>query len=194
MVGHGNIIPYSGSVPPHPYSPYCNCLNCVTWARQQSAMLQQQAMQQQQYECLLASPYSSPIVANSNPPIESSPPIISDLITYRCWNINRHGLLTSVYMPNVVWLPHQPFEAPDINNTSTGIHSFKSLSDAYSYPAEVVGAVQIWGEVIEHEKGYRSRFAKINSIISVNKDLHFNIRNWNANRKILKYLQDTYLN
>lgn len=187
MVSHGNIIPYSGSVPPHPYSPYCNCLNCVTWARQQSAMLQQQAMQQQQYERF---------VANSNPPIESSPPIISDLITYRCWNINRHGLLTSVYMSNVVWLPHQPLEAPDINNTSTGIHSFKSLSDAYSYPAEVVGAVQIWGEVIEHEKGYRSQFAKIHSILSVAKDHSFSsrLKDWSMNKRVLKHLQNTYLN
>lgn len=147
----------------------------------------------QQLQLRVYTLYGTSLSSPPPSPIESAPPIISDLITYRCWNINRHGLLTSVYMSSIVWIPHEPLEAPDINDTSTGIHSFKSLSDAYSYPAEVVGSIQIWGEVIEHEKGFRSQFAKVNSIISVNKDPGFNIRNWNASRKLLKHLQNTYL-
>lgn len=128
--------------------------------------------------------------------LPESPPIISDLITYRCWNINRYELLTSPFIAGTVWFPHQTFEAHNINDDlyGGGIYSFKSLSSAYAYhPATVVGSVQIWGQVIEHEKGYRSQFAKIHSIISVAKEDKFSIKNWIANRQLLKFLRSRYL-
>ena len=60
-----------------------------------------------------------------------------------------------------------------------GVHAFKEMADTLEYlkimqygfywssitvGCFVLGTVQLWGEVIEHERGYRASFAKIKSL------------------------------
>lgn len=60
-----------------------------------------------------------------------------------------------------------------------GVHAFKEIADTREYlkilqygfswantstGCFVLGTVQLWGEVVEHERGYRASFAKIKSL------------------------------
>jgi hypothetical protein len=70
-------------------------------------------------------------------------------------------------MRDYVWLPDKPASG-DVK--THGIYSFRHVircRDEYSYNAHGIllfGKVKIWGEVVEHEQGYRSEFGKIISL------------------------------
>jgi len=97
-----------------------------------------------------------------------------EIIAYRAWRVItptlfRRGddLLHSVYFRDYVWLSDEP-ACGDVK--THGIYSFRDAVRSkaeYSYNAHGVllfGKVKIWGEVVEHEAGYRSQFGKIASI------------------------------
>ena len=97
-----------------------------------------------------------------------------EIVAYRAWRVIVPGLfrrgddlLHSVLMRDYVWLPDAPASG-DI--TTHGIYSFhhviRSVAE-YSYNVHgtlLFGKVKIWGEVVEHERGYRSEFGKIISL------------------------------
>lgn len=65
-----------------------------------------------------------------------------------------------------IWLP---FEIMEGDVDQHGIHCFKHpayVGDTFGdgYGPRVGGSIEIWGEVIEHEKGYRAQFARIVSL------------------------------
>ena len=67
-----------------------------------------------------------------------------------------------------MWHPEQPASG-DVR--FHGIYSFKYVIDSrkqYGYPTTpgifLFGSVKIWGEIVEHEEGYRSEFARIVSL------------------------------
>ena len=70
-------------------------------------------------------------------------------------------------MRDYIWLPDQPASG-DVKKH--GVYSFRHVIrsiEEYSYNTRGVllfGKVKIWGEVIEHEAGYRSQFGKIISL------------------------------
>jgi hypothetical protein len=89
---------------------------------------------------------------------------------YRCWYLGDDGFLKSVYMDHIVWRPGQPMEG-DPNQSMQGVHAFKTRLGACQYMGDeladtriVSGTVDLWGEVREHERGYRAQYAKIVSI------------------------------
>jgi hypothetical protein len=97
-----------------------------------------------------------------------------EIIAYRAWRVisaglfrSRDELLHSVYMRDYVWLPGEPASG-DVK--THGIYSFRHAirsKQDYSYNAYGVllfGKIKIWGEVVEHEAGYRSEFGKIISL------------------------------
>ena len=98
-----------------------------------------------------------------------------EIIAYRAWrvilpSVFRDGddRLHSVYMRDYVWHPDEPASG-DVR--THGIYSFRDAvrsREEYPYYAHdgplLFGGVKIWGEVIEHEAGYRSEFAKILSL------------------------------
>jgi hypothetical protein len=97
-----------------------------------------------------------------------------EIIAYRAWRVispglfrGRDELLHSVYMRDYVWLPDQPASG-DVK--THGIYSFRDVIQSkqdYSYNANGVllfGKIKIWGEIVEHEAGYRSEFGKIISL------------------------------
>jgi hypothetical protein len=90
-------------------------------------------------------------------------------------------------MRDVAWHPGQVHIAKDFTDHDNGIFALKTMEQAeavrlhYAYddfmnvmglysralpPCYVVGAVSLWGDVIEHEDGYRAQFAQIKSLDS----------------------------
>ena len=72
-------------------------------------------------------------------------------------------------MRDYVWYPDKPASG-DVR--TYGIYSFRDVirsKEEYGYDPGVdgpllFGKVKIWGEIVEHEEGYRSEFGKIASL------------------------------
>jgi hypothetical protein len=82
--------------------------------------------------------------------------------------VHPHNRLCSVYISNYVWEPHRPASG---GVRTHGIYSFRNVVSSreeylYAMPNSVFlfGKVRIWEEVVEHEWGYRSQFARIVSL------------------------------
>jgi hypothetical protein len=101
---------------------------------------------------------------------------VGEIIAYRAWRVMertwlRRGddRLHSVLVEDYVWHPDKPASG-DIG--THGIYSFRHViqcSEEYGYGSLtrgplLFGKVKIWGEIVEHERGYRSQFAKIVSL------------------------------
>jgi hypothetical protein len=101
---------------------------------------------------------------------------IGEIVAYRAWRVIEENWLRiaperlhSVYVEHYAWDPHEP-ACGDVKEH--GIYSFRDVirsNEQYSYfpiirACLLFGKVKIWGEIVEHEKGYRSQFAKILSL------------------------------
>ncbi len=99
---------------------------------------------------------------------------IGELIAYRIWRIGHNRLAS---LNGYVWKPGTNGPAHGVDVGSGGYYAFKELSGAlelsggrhssrhgrrHSY---AVGKVSLWGEIVEHEFGYRAQFAKIIELI-----------------------------
>jgi hypothetical protein len=101
---------------------------------------------------------------------------VGEIIAYRAWRVS-HALLPwksedrlhSVAMRDYIWHPNKPASG-DVR--THGIYSFRHVirsKHEYGYDIDVdapllFGKVKIWGEIVEHEEGYRSEFGKIASL------------------------------
>lgn len=123
---------------------------------------------------------AGPVFAAS-PPIEDAGIKAGEIIAWRCWKI-KYDWLTSMAVESV-WVPGQAMNG-DIERA--GIHAWKDYGRAIEYGLEyggksiVVGRIKLWGEVIEHEHGYRAEYGKI---ISIEREI---VRGWFTQRKIKK--------
>jgi hypothetical protein len=101
---------------------------------------------------------------------------VGEIIAYRAWRVIRppwfptsDDRLHSVAMRDYVWYPDRP-ACGDVQ--IHGIYSFRDVIRSrheYGYdPCAdgplLFGKVKIWGEIVEHEEGYRSEFGKIVSL------------------------------
>jgi hypothetical protein len=107
--------------------------------------------------------------------IEHSGIRAGEIIGYRAWRVPNQSWfkrgyerLCSVYISEFAWDPEKPAYG-DVR--IHGIYSFRKVVRSreeygYSIPTGTLlfGKVKIWGEVVEHEWGYRSQFAKIISL------------------------------
>ena len=106
---------------------------------------------------------------------------VGEIIGCRAWRVGPWWLrrgedrLRSVYMTDYVWEPGKPASG-DVR--THGIYSFRDMvrsRQEYGFPTgdgEILfGRVKIWGEVVEHEWGYRSQFARIISLDHGNPEL-----------------------
>ena len=103
--------------------------------------------------------------------VESTGIEIGEIIAWRAWRI-KHGVLTSL-VRDTVWMPDETVEGVikgiGDHGKLLGIYSFKKASDAWNgciYTADkyVSGQVALWGEVVEHEEGYRAENARVHSL------------------------------
>jgi hypothetical protein len=100
---------------------------------------------------------------------------VGEIIAHRAWRVIKprwlrsgDDRLHSVLMKNYVWHPDDPASG-DVR--THGIYSFRdvirSREEYLFYVGNgplLFGKVKIWGEVVEHEWGYRSQFGKIVSL------------------------------
>jgi hypothetical protein len=100
---------------------------------------------------------------------------VGAIIAYRAWRVihprwfrSGDDRLHSVLMKDYVWHPNQPAFG-DVRRH--GIYSFRDVirsNEEYWYSVGraslLFGQVKIWGEVVEHEGGYRSQFGKVVSL------------------------------
>jgi hypothetical protein len=111
-------------------------------------------------------------IPEPEPAIEDAGIRAGEIIGYRAWELIE-GQLHSMYA-NYIWRPGVIERAHEINGGwGTGLHAFKTLKQAqkdYCY-ANVFGEVALWGEVYEHERGWRAEFAAIRRIVKVSPDL-----------------------
>jgi hypothetical protein len=101
---------------------------------------------------------------------------VGEVIAYRAWQVvyawrfrSGDDRLHSIYVSDYVWDPDKPASG-DVR--THGIYSFRDViycKQQYGYGLGMsgpllFGKVKIWGEIVEHEAGYRSQFGKIASI------------------------------
>lgn len=104
---------------------------------------------------------------------------VVDLVGWRVWRITATGYLRSLTAPTI-WLPDQPMEAERVEDHgvgANGIHVFLdrrgAVLEVETYLAHAgdqsyaIGSVLLWGDVVEHERGYRAERAKILSVDDV---------------------------
>jgi hypothetical protein len=120
-----------------------------------------------------------------------------EIIGWRVWRL-RNGLLHSVIVP-YTWRPGV-YERSGLKNGggyynyNPGYHAFRHKEQAereapvLAYNAlAAIGSVALWGEVIEHQYGWRSEYAAVRSIIKITGDIIF----WSKQRLLLD-LCETY--
>jgi hypothetical protein len=101
---------------------------------------------------------------------------VGEIVAYRAWRVippnwfrKASARLHSIFVYDYAWDTDAPAWG-DVR--SHGIYSFRDQIRSrrdYGYRFVLVGpllfgTVKIWGEVVEHEAGYRSEFAKIVSL------------------------------
>lgn len=126
------------------------------------------------------------------PPLKREGVVAGEIVGYRCWRIER-GTLRSVYQSDM-WKPGEILEGRELGDwDSRGIHAWKdpaskqyheyirsylnSADDPFMWaflngdrkrderrPAMVTGTVFLWGDVVEHERGYRAEYARVRSL------------------------------
>ena len=94
--------------------------------------------------------------------------IEGEIIGWRWWGYNpRSGLLQSPFQ-HTLWLPDKPMYAGSRDATTRlgpGIYAFKHREQAWKNRGiYIVGSVWLWGDMVEHENGYRAEFARVRSI------------------------------
>lgn len=93
-----------------------------------------------------------------------------EILAWRGWRVTPQGFLRSM-SANVVWGPGEPMDGKTKSTEQhCGVYAYKKLRDflsAHSYDLDVYGQVALWGDVIEHELGYRAEYAKVISLESV---------------------------
>jgi len=105
--------------------------------------------------------------------------ICGEIVGHRCFVVLSNGMLGSM-SADEIWAPGEPMTARYghlDDGMELGIHAFKLRRDAIRYHwknvnavGAVVGTVELWGDVIEHELGYRAEYAAIVSL-----ELGFNV-------------------
>lgn len=107
-------------------------------------------------------------------PLERDGIKVGEIIGWRIWRVN-HGYLMSFGMDEV-WPPDEPMTGTPGDHDYCGVWAFKTKRMALKKMVSngnnhAYGSVAMWGEVVEHELGYRAEFAKVISINDLVQDI-----------------------
>lgn len=100
-------------------------------------------------------------------PIPISEILIGEIVAWRAWHVES-GYLKS-YSQDVVWPPGEPVtgKVPS-GEDGGGIHAFRDRRRLFEFMKNggpmVWGSVALWGDIVEHELGYRAENAAVRSI------------------------------
>jgi hypothetical protein len=125
---------------------------------------QQQWLAQQQ----LAAAQQAQAPAAKSEPLKTEGFKVGEIIGWRGWKITPTGFLRSM-SADVLWPPDEPMEGKTkTREEHNGVYAFKACKDFLKQMEnaglEVYGRVALWGDVIEHELGYRAEYAKVVSL------------------------------
>lgn len=106
-------------------------------------------------------------------PIKNEGIRMGEIIAYRCWPI-KNGFLWSTAAGRA-WAPGEPMKAGEHHiRDGLGVYAFKDMSRVIQTVNNVAGSggregvafgtILLWGEIVEHEIGYRAEYAAIKSI------------------------------
>ena len=125
------------------------------------------------------SPNHIPMYANPPPeePVVLERTVgVAELIGWRIWAVTASDMLKSFAKPNV-WLPDKPMTGKPRDDGMEGVWAFKDRKRATAKAVEhryernikgyAWGAVALWGDVIEHEHGWRAENARVISLDGV---------------------------
>jgi len=97
---------------------------------------------------------------------------VGEIIAYRCWPIHNSGFLWSTAADRA-WAPGEPMKAGENHlRDGLGVYAFKNMShciqefgnERFYSNGVAYGSVVLWGEIVEHQLGYRAEYAAIRSI------------------------------
>lgn len=93
---------------------------------------------------------------------------VGEIIAYRGWSVEDDRLLSVGVQAE--WLPNEPMKGdPHGYVVGPGVYAFKERKTAISQLGQnfyAIGTVKLWGQIVEHETGYRAEYGKIVSIDS----------------------------
>lgn len=139
-------------------------------------LLQQFTNQCQQQKLIIRKPNKFNLAGRVEPakPLPVEKILIGEIIGWRAWRLNANDLLGS-FSQAKVWVPGEPMVARKVpSGDGEGVYAFKSKRLLYDFvwicerewhdERPVLGQVHLWGNVVEHELGYRAEFASIVSL------------------------------
>jgi hypothetical protein len=112
------------------------------------------------------------------PPLPRGEVVVGELVGWRIWWAHEAHLLHSFAM-RCVWEPGVPMRGTPGDNSPEGVWAFRESSRAIAKADDAVavsclpdsiavwGSVFMWGEVVEHEDGWRAEFASVRSLDGV---------------------------
>ena len=115
--------------------------------------------------------------------IENTGLTVGEITAWRTWRV-RDGYLVSPVVV-VYWAPREAMQGDVIEN---GVYAFKRKTDALNEytvrcgEVAVLGQVALWGEVVEHEHGYRAEFGKPLTLDAIYPETPENIKQLEALR------------
>lgn len=149
-----------GKVAASPIDPYADMLKAKQQMMHQMQVYQQLAM--------MGNLFAPSQAAKPKPPIAHGGIKLGELIGHRIWVVNTHGYIKSAYK-DTIWAPGEAMTG-DIGKDghAHGVHAWKTKSLMLQYGGEyatqhvcAVGSVRLWGEVVEHERGYRAQYGAV---------------------------------
>lgn len=114
----------------------------------------------------------------STEPVEKAGTRFGEIVGWRIWRLKK-GFLES-FSAERVWAPNEAMSGVPGDHDGLGVWCFKTKSAALkklisdlTYCDAVLGSVELYGEVVEHELGYRGEYAQVASI-----DLVMSMKTW----------------
>lgn len=125
----------------------------------------------------------NPFARTSNP-LKDARIRTGEIIGWRAWYAmnTAQGLRLRSMAVDCIWEPGEPISVNSVIDQcgyndkwerippgiGAGVHAFKAVGEAARQygegPRKVYGTVALWGEVIEHQLGYRAEFGRVNSL------------------------------
>ena len=131
-----------------------------------SAQIQQHIQQQQMqhYQAMMLGQITGwpPNADTSHLPTQDT---LGEIVAWRAWGFSN-GYLTSPWQ-HTLWHAQQEVEAESPFECSAGVFAHKTKEQAIDQEGHnyaVIGTVLLWGDVVEHESGYRAQFARVGKL------------------------------
>jgi len=121
-----------------------------------------------------------------------------EIIAYRAWCLVGDSFMLHSMFIDYEWKPNEIqkiYEETLGPYGGNGFHAFKTLEKCqheYHGLGTVYGEVALWGEVIEHEQGYRAECARVTRILEVHENAVGNGLRWMFGTRTIDKLRQLY--